>query len=306
MLTTIFTAIQGRGNGFGNPISSFGAGVARVPPPIFTMPQKTASPGIIYPHLRRDSVARESLPPITQVINRDRDQSYSPGLAGYSQSPYANFPVQVPQNSLAGLDMHGDPIRSPHCYDDTEVNDPIDANPYAHRADQIGLSHHIPGVGLLDDILAPPGWKEGDEPIDQREARILFNSSRSEARGALDASVGEARNLPAEQQEIRNVARDKQWDAQFKLDQLLLKERVSIYDMYQERQYLKLNQAGVKKPSPTRMLPTIHPQPINAMASVPPRLQTMYPSSVASSPDSAGIGLPQSGVYGISRSLPGI
>ena len=306
LLTIPSIAIQGRTNSFGNPSPSFGAGIARVPAPIFTKPQKSLASGAMYPQSRRESVTKENLPSLTQAIIGDRDSGYSSSLAGFPLSQHTNHAVQAPQDLGAGLNGFGDPTKVPQNYDDDETNDPIDANPYAHRADEIGPSHHIPGVGLLDDILAPSGWKEGDEPIDQHAARSLFNESRRQAREILEASLDETKNIPAEQQETRNAARDKQWEAQFKLDQLLLKERVSVYNTYQERKRSKLHQGDVKRAIPTRMLPTIHPQPINAMASVPARLQAMYPSSMASSPDLVGTGLPPTGIYGTNRGSQGM
>lgn len=297
-------ATSGRGKRIGNPSPSFGAGVSRVPTPIFTKPHWSPSEGMYSQSLREPPVAG-SLPPIAQAINDQLDNNYSQGLAGYPRGQRTNYAVQAPQNGHHRANGYGEPAKAQQDYGDFENNDPVDINPYAHRADNIGPSHHIPGVGLLDDVLQPPGWKEGDEPINARAARLLFNEARQQAKNKLKASVDETKHLPAEQQEKRNAERDKQWDAHFKLDELLLAERINVYDMYQERRRVKLHQGNSKKASPTRMLPSIQPQPFNAMTSVPARLQSMYPKSASSSPDLTSAGLPQNGSYGADRGLPG-
>ena len=303
--TYIPAATLGRGKRFGNPNPSFGAGVSKVPTPILTKPHWSPSEGM-YSQSVREPPVPGPLPSIAHVLNDQHDNNYSQGSAGYPEGQRMNYAVQAPQNGHHHVTGYGEPVKAQQYHGDVENNDPVDINPYAHRADEIGPGHHIPGVGLLDDVLQPPGWKEGNEPINPRAARLLFNEARQQAKNMFKASIDETKHLPAEQQETRKAERDKQWDAQFKLDELLLAERINVYDMFQERRRVKLRQGNLKKASPTRTLPAIRPQPLNAMTSVPARLQSMYPKSTSSSPDLTSAGLPQNGSYSADRGLPGM
>ena len=239
----------------------------------------------------REPVPAGGLPSIAHTLDRGTDGSYPHG-------------VQASPNLPSRFGEYGEPLGAPDGYDATKSNDPFDINPYAHRADEIGPSHHIAGVGLLDDLLQPPGWKEGDEPIEPRKVRVLFNEQRLKAKNALKASIEETKHLPAEDQEKRSAVRDKQWNVQFKLDQLLLTERVYVYDVYQERKNKKLHQGGLEKARVTKMLLPLEPQPVIAMTSVPARLQSTYAKSTSSSPDVVNAGLSQNGMHGADRGLP--
>lgn len=260
----------------------------------------------MYPQNVREPFPGGTLPSITQALNGTLDNSYPQEFSQYSQNQYTKYAVQASQSPQFRLNGYGGPMEAQQGHADAEINDPVDINPYAHRADEIGPSHHIPGVVHLGDCLEPPGWKECDEPINPRAARLLFSEARLEAKKALKASIDETKNLPAEQQEKRNAERDQKWDVQFRLDQLLLTERMSVYDMYQERKRKKLHQENMKGASPTRMLPPVQPQPINAITSVPARLQSMYSKSTSTSPDLTCIAPPQNGVYGADGGLQGM
>ncbi len=246
------------------------------------------------------------LPSITQALNGDLGHGYPQGFAQYPQNQNTNYPIQALQSPQSRLNGYGEPVEARQGYADAEINDPVDINPYSHRADEIGPSHHIPGIGHLGDCLEPPGWKEGEEPINPRAARLLFNEARLQAKKILKASIDETKHLPADQQEQRSTERDLMWDVQFRLDQLLLTERMNIYDMYQERKRTKLHQGTLKRTCPTRVLPPIQPQPMHAMTSVPARLQSMYSKSASTSPDLACVGPPQNGNYGADRGLQGM
>ena len=115
-------------------------------------------------------------------------------------------------------------------------NDPRDANPYAYRADELGPSHGIPGLALLSDVLAPPGWKVGDAPIQPHVAEELYNISRRVAKETFTSSCPDTSELPEDERERLNTARSKKWAADFKLDKLLLEERVRIYEDYVQRE----------------------------------------------------------------------
>ncbi len=260
----------------------------------------------MYPQSVREPFPGGTLPPITQALNGALDNSYPQDFGQYSQNQYTNYAVQASQSPQPRLNGYEGLVEARQGCGDAEVNDPVDINPYAHRADEIGPSHHIPGVVHLGDSLEPPGWKEGDEPINPRAARLLFSEARLQAKKALKASIDETKNLPVEQQDKRNAERDQKWDVQFRLDQLLLTERMNVYDMYQERKRKKLQNGILKGASPTRVLPPIQPQPINAMTSVPARLQSMYFKSTSTSPDMTCIASPQSGGYGANAGLQGM
>lgn len=127
--------------------------------------------------------------------------------------------------------------------------EPVDLNPYVHRADEIGPTHRIPGLGHLGNMLVPPGWKKGDEPITPKEAQELYNEARGKAQDALEKMKEDIDKLPKEEQEKRSEERDKEWSKQFKKDDLILRERIKIYDDYHERkqmgnQHLKLRSLG--------------------------------------------------------------
>ncbi len=123
-----------------------------------------------------------------------------------------------------------------------QSRDPIDINPYAHRADEIGPTHRIPGVGYLGNLLVPPGWKEGDEPIEPAQAQALYIKGRKEAQDALNKMTEEIGKLPKEEQERRSEERDEEWSRQFKKDDLILRERIKIYDDFRERRSLRNEQ----------------------------------------------------------------
>ena len=243
-----------------------------------------------------EPIPADSLPSIVQTLDHGTHGSYTQDsaqrLTGHSGSQafqaYTTLqPHLVESNGKA------------------DNNDPFDINPYVHRADEIGASHHLPGVGLLDDLLQPPGWKEGDEPIDPHEAKLLFDEERAKAKKMLKANIDEIKHLPAEDQEKRSAERDKQWNLKFRLDQLLLAERIHVYEVYQERKNKKLR-GNVNKAMRTILPPAVEPQPVNAMGSVPTRLQPMYTRSDSSSPNVANAGFPRNGLYGANRGLPGM
>ena len=115
-------------------------------------------------------------------------------------------------------------------------------NIYTRRADQIGPSHRIPGIGHLGDLLAPPGWKQGDEPINETEAQRIFDNSRSQAKEMLDRSMSETRQLPSADQEKRNAETNKQYQRQRALDEYLFVERVKLNNFWQERKQKQFHQ----------------------------------------------------------------
>ncbi|MCJ1313535.1 hypothetical protein MMC25_007214 [Agyrium rufum] len=49
-------------------------------------------------------------------------------------------------------------------------------NPYAIRANEIGLSHGIEDLGHLGRILPPYGWNEGDDPLSPKTCTAMYRS----------------------------------------------------------------------------------------------------------------------------------
>ena len=130
-------------------------------------------------------------------------------------------------------------VAGPHSLGFTK--DPRDANPYAYRADEIGPTHRIPGVGHLGDLLPPPGWKEGDEPFDRQKVQALYDAARQAAKTKLETSMKSAVSLADHEYQKRSQQTDQRWSNQFKLDERLLNERINIYEQYQTRKSLGYN-----------------------------------------------------------------
>lgn len=172
----------------------------------------------------------------------------------------------------------------PHSSTNAEVFElsstgPIDLNPYLHRADEIGPTHRIPGLGHLGDLLVPPGWKEGDEPIKPQEAQELYNQARKEAQDGLEKTNEDMDMSPKEEQDKRSEERDNEWSKRFKKDDLILRERIKIYDEYKESKYVRKGQLNVKLPGPfpsPGLLPLRTMQP-PASTSVPQYTETLAP-----------------------------
>ena len=106
-------------------------------------------------------------------------------------------------------------------------------NPYKVRADEIGPRHGIPGVGSLENLLTPPGWQLGDEPIDEEQADQLYERSRQQALDLLDKSVNEFKDLPEIELESRIEKRNRRWDSARKLDEFLRAERIKVFNVWQ-------------------------------------------------------------------------
>ena len=115
-------------------------------------------------------------------------------------------------------------------------------NIYDRRADQIGPSHRIPGMGHLGDLLTPPGWRLGDEPVDEIEAQKIFAASRLKAKEMLNESVGEIEQLSSADQEKRSSEKNAQYQTQRTLDEFLLIERVKLHRFWKERKQKQFHQ----------------------------------------------------------------
>ncbi|KAI4191606.1 MAG: hypothetical protein LQ346_004706 [Caloplaca aetnensis] len=116
-----------------------------------------------------------------------------------------------------------------------DVDEDPELDPYQERADEIGLSHRIPGVGHLGNLLTPPGWKAGDEPISISRARLLQKQAYQEAREKLDASTAEFKGLKGAAFQEASDLRNEEWQNLNDLNKLICEERVTIWAECQKR-----------------------------------------------------------------------
>lgn len=100
-------------------------------------------------------------------------------------------------------------------------------NPYAHRADEIGLRHGFPALGAIDDYLTPPNWRLGQDPINEAEAQQLYDRARELAKQHADDFVNLVRNDPNREERLEVF--HQRWHAQRKMDESVLLERRKIY-----------------------------------------------------------------------------
>ena len=100
--------------------------------------------------------------------------------------------------------------------------------PYQQRSDVIGLRHGLPGVGPLENYLTPPHWRPGNQPMNADDARSLFNGLRNMARAQIESHLAEDARHPPAQQAARRALRDRNWEQQRRLDQIVLNERIKI------------------------------------------------------------------------------
>ena len=105
-------------------------------------------------------------------------------------------------------------------------------DPYQIRADEIGPSHGIPGIGHLGALLTPSGYTPGDVPMDPNGAQAAFQESRQEASKELEDDIAGDENLPSAELEEKLTARNKKWATDLKLHKLILAQRVDIYEWF--------------------------------------------------------------------------
>ena len=128
------------------------------------------------------------------------------------------------------------------------VRDAFDLDPYGHRADEIGLNHGILSLGHLGDILAPPGWQRGQPPFNQAAIETLYSDARKMARSNLQK--------PDPHDVAKSKQQDLEWNAQLELDQLLLKERIAVYDRYCKRNMGQQDRSQLPPPGGKLVTPT--------------------------------------------------
>jgi hypothetical protein len=152
-------------------------------------------------------------------------------------------------------------------------------NMYFKRADAIGPTHHIPGIGHLGDLLTPPAWVPGSDPINLDEARKLYQQARTRARIVLDLDVRETKKMSTEEQEKQDAEADKKWRIQLQLDQLILSEREKIYKGWQvvKAKALQAQQVGPQHQHRSGNTSPLHPaQPQDPSAAASTQADTQH------------------------------
>ncbi|KAL8790297.1 MAG: hypothetical protein Q9213_000649 [Squamulea squamosa] len=142
-----------------------------------------------------------------------------------------------------------------------EADEDYERNPYEDRADKIGLSHRIPGIGHLGDLLTPPNWRIGDDPIPPKLARELYREAYDAAKKCLADTVAEFKDLKGAAFQEASDQRNQEWQNHSNLAKLILDERVRVYQMYQER---RRQQSQADQRRPGRQVPALrvqHPSP---------------------------------------------
>ncbi|KAM0803426.1 hypothetical protein BDR22DRAFT_886795 [Usnea florida] len=220
------------GRGFGSQSAGFGAGLQNVPSPITTVTtQRRAFPqNPIMNDNVREPVPLTQLPGIMETL-----KDLAPSLANQTPIMLARRPAPAAENVL---DLHPSQglINSDNQESSSSKIDRVPIlNVYHRRADQIGPSHPIPGLGHLGDLLVPPGWKVGEEPIDEAQAQSLFEASRLKAKEMLDKEVGESVGMPKADRDKRSAERSAQYHRQRGIDEYILMERVKLHRFWEGR-----------------------------------------------------------------------
>ena len=136
------------------------------------------------------------------------------------------------------------------------ARDAFDMDPYGHQADEIGLSHGIPGVGHLGDLLPPPGWQRGQAPLEYTAVEALYGEARKLARAKLQQ--------PLLNDTARSKQQDWEWTTQLQLDQLLLKLRTDVYEKYCKRQHGQQERSTLPPPGGKLATPLNSQFPVDA------------------------------------------
>ncbi|KAL8892885.1 MAG: hypothetical protein Q9215_000249 [Flavoplaca cf. flavocitrina] len=154
-------------------------------------------------------------------IRKAREADVLEGRQSSIVSAYAKSPTELAQDQTQ--------------QDETEAD--FHTNPYDDRADKIGLSHHIPGLGHLGQLLKPPGWKAGDEPIPPKRARQLYREAYDAAKKCLANSIGDFKHLKGTAFQEASDRKNEEWQNKADLAKLILEERIKVYQMHQEQDW---------------------------------------------------------------------
>ena len=216
---SIHTASAGRG--LSEPSSVLAAPLHWKLPPINLANLRPDTMALPRPELMREPLP--CLPPLS-IEQRLNEQAYSFGKTRGHNVPALQLDIGRPHHANESVAFPRR-VRVPQSR--------LITNPYEDRADEIGPAHGIPGINHLGDLLTPPGWVKGMNPISPQQVRQLYNESRKRAREALGADVVDMGSLGVQERETREEARNKDWDAKLKLDKLLMNERITVYERYE-------------------------------------------------------------------------
>lgn len=214
------------------------------------------------------------LPGSGSVLGLQRD-----GFPNYHSNEMAQIPPRTFHSELSKGGEHFEQRPNSHSMHDKVF--PV-TNPYVEQANEIGPSHNIPGVWHLGTLLTPPGWKEGDEPIDPESAHRLYQAAQEEAKNLLMMNFDETVHLGPEEQVKRNADRDRQWKSRQQLDHLLYRERVNVYNQYQKRKQLGFRPEYGQRQNLSRSIALEPLQPINPPAMTTYAMTVRSPSSLHS------------------------
>ena len=257
--------IASAGRAFGSPSAGFGAGLQNVPSPITTV--TTQHRAVPQDSIIKDNV-REPLP-LTQlpgIIETLKD--LAPSQANQPPITLTRRPAPAAVNVL---DVHPNQglINSDTQESSSNQLDRVPVlNVYHRRADQIGPSHPIPGLGHLGDLLVPPGWKVGEEPIDEAQAQSIFEASRLKAKEMLDKDVSESVQLPKADRDKRSAERSAQYHRQRGIDEYILTERVKLHRFWEGRKHKQSHQVHSKSQQHHQSEAKLNyaPQPLHPLA----------------------------------------
>ena len=212
----------------------------------------------------REPIPGTQLPGITETL-----KDFAPSPANNPQVTINGHSAPV-ANDVPTISHSEQDLSTRHSVDnDADIGDPARIlNIYLRRADQIGPSHLIPGIGHLGDRLVPPGWNQGDDPINEAEARQIFAVSRSQAKEMLDQSTRENSHLPSADQQKLAVEKNAQYQTQRALDEYLLMERIKIYQFTCSRKQKQpqQNHSQAQQYRQFETKPGIRPRPLQPPA----------------------------------------
>ena len=239
---------------------SFGSVVTNAPAPVFTGPVDRS----------HKQLGLREQHPLTHTRILEGRVNYNDTSRTEDSWPVSNsHRVMAPTTSIdsrsTSVEQHG---RSDieQIFPFQTVDDILGVNPYMRRADDIGYSHQVPGVGHLGSYLVPRGWKEGDPPITPTEAKKLFDIDHQEAMRVFETSLGNQEHLNDKEKKSFSAIINDQWKAQLLLDRLVLTERVSIYEQHYERQQRKSERLRENEQSLSQNCLSAVPKPIQPPA----------------------------------------
>ena len=254
------TALERRG--FNKPPLSFGSVVANDPAPVFT-----GSPDRPYEQprlLQRPSLLQIPTPDLEGSVNNN-DGPRTEDSRSLSNLCQDTGPTSYFNARTTALGQYGPP-ETDHMATFETVDDIMAINPYMRRADEIGFSHQVPGIGHLGNSLEPPGWKEGDPPITPDEAARLYYIDRQHVVDRVETTLANQEHQNNEEKERFMTNLNDQFQAWRLLCEKVLEQRLFIYNQHQERlqkniERLRGNEHGL----PYNRLPEAS-QPVQARA----------------------------------------